>query len=341
MFWKILAVVVLAATPSASHAAGRLIKVEKGKFGTTYWGEFDHAPFPDFKGRYKDNTIGIFVPSHFCPELIKARPKKGKRSFYRCYSEATWDKLKADGHRVSRLSTIDYVVHFHGHSNTVAKAMNNHKLREQFSLSLQNAILIVPQGPVNAIDSAGGKLDSPGGFKRMITEVHHFLRNQGVIGAKQNIRHLIITSHSGGYRVTASCLKHGGFDVSEVYLFDSLYSNVDDFFRWIRDKKDRRLVNIYYRDKPRARSRELLGMLREAGISVLNLKESVMDSPEFKRKKLTQHRVIFVETDLGHSGCTRARFNYRDHLFASDLRRVKSTDWFEKKGLDKLELPDR
>lgn len=330
--------IVLVGVCSQASAA-ELIRKETSQYGTTYWGRFDHAPFPSPGSPYKDNTIAVFVPEHYCPVLIKARPRKKGQTLYSCYSEKQWAKLKKSGYRLSKVDAVDYVIHFHGHSNTVEKALNNHKLREQFSLSLQNAILVVPQGPVNAIDSSAGKLERSGGMKRMLTEVHHFLRKQGVIGSRQHLRRLIITSHSGGYRAAENCLKHGGFEVSELFLFDSLYAGTETFFEWIKEGKGRRLVNIYYRDKPRARTRELGAMLASAGIPVLKLKESEMDKPDFQRKKLARSRVIFVETDLGHSGCTRGRFNYRDHLFGSGLRRIRKTDWFKKTGLDKLELP--
>lgn len=332
-----LAVVCL---PGAAQA-GKLSRKEKGKYGTTYWGKYDNAPFPAKGHKYKDNTIAAFVPKHFCSTLMRItdRSKKRTRRSFDCYSSKRYKKLKKRRKvKVRKHTYVDYVVHFHGHSNTVEKTFRNHKIREQFSLSLQNAILVVPQGPVNSIDSAAGKLERRKGFRKMMFEVHRLLQEQGVIGKDQKIGHIIITSHSGGYLATAMCLKHGGLEVSEVFLFDSLYAYNDVFFKWISEggDKGRRFINVYYRKKPRARSKELLSMLKKGEISVLHVKESRMRKKNFQRKKLTRAKVIFIHTDQGHSKCTRGNYNYRDYLFSSNLKRVKSTDWFNKSGLDKM-----
>lgn len=335
--WPLLLLhLLLLASPAQ---AAKFEKKSSDEFGTTYWGHFDNAPFPAPGHSYKDSTVAIFVPKHFCPTLIQAKPKKrtkGASTRYECYSDSTLKRLKKEGYRTKIIRDVDFVVHFHGHSNTVDKAMNNHMLRDQFSLSLQNAILVVPQGPVNSIDSAAGKLEKSGGFKRLMQEVMTFLVAQEVLGKKARIGHIILTSHSGGFRAAAFCLKLGGLEVSEVFLFDSLYGNLEEYFAWITKSKSHRFISVYYRDKPRARSFELMKMLKGAGVGFAKLAEADMAKESFQRKTLTKNRVFFVETDLGHSGCTRGYFNYRDYLFASRLKRVRDTDWFKKTGLDKL-----
>ncbi len=336
-WWSVILALFILVGASGVSTGAELVKKEKGEYGTTYWGKFKRAPFPSPGAPYKDNTIAIFVPEHFCPLLMRVKPKKG-RSFYRCYDAEKKKEFEKKGYKVRRYKNVDYVVHFHGHSNTVAKAMRNHRLREQFALSLQNAILVVPQGPVNAVDSQAGKLEREGGFKRMMFEVHRFLRDQGVIGEKQYIGHLILTSHSGGYRATARCLEFGGLGVNEVFLFDSLYSYTDVFLRWIQERESNRFINLYYRDKPRARSKELMAMLKAAGVAFTHLTTAGMKKKSFKRKNLARSRILFVDTELGHSGCTRNNFNYRDYLFSSRLKRAQDTNWFEKRGLDKLKL---
>ncbi|MBM4353324.1 MAG: hypothetical protein FJ109_05920 [Deltaproteobacteria bacterium] len=337
----LLAVVLLLAFPLEA-LAGKIEKREKGSYGTTLWTHLDQAPYPAKGFKYKDDTVGIFLPRHYCPVLIRARPQKGKHrtAQFSCYSEKQWKKLKKQGYGVRRVDAVDYVVHFHGHSNTVAKTFANHKLREQFSLSLQNAVLVVPQGPVNVVDSDCGKLESKNGLRNLLKEVHGLLQDEGLVGRKQTIGRVILTSHSGGYKCTAMSLKLGGIEVSEVFLFDSLYSYTDIFFEWLKSsrEKGRRLINVYYREKPRARSQELMAMLRSARIGYTHLKDSQMEKESFARKRLAKENILFIETDLGHSQCTRDNFNYRDYLFSSRLKRFRSTDWFQKKGLDKLEL---
>jgi len=337
-------ILVLSLITTAASAAS-LSDCEKGDYGTTYWGKFDDAPFPAKGFSYKDNTVAVFVPKHFCPVLMKVveTSRKGRhRSRFECYNESEWKRLKQKkGVRVEKVTKVDYVVHFHGHSNTVKKALNNHKLREQFSLSLQNAILVVPQGPVDSVDSSAGNLERRGGFARLMKEVHKFAQAQGLVGRKQKIGRIVVTSHSGGYKAAAMCVSIGGIEVSELFLFDSLYGYTDVFAKWIREgaRKGRRFVSIYFREKPVARSKELMQMLKKAGVRYASFKESEMKKPTFQRKLLAKERVLFIHTDQGHSECTRGNFNYRDYLFASMLRRVRSTDWFRKSGLDKLRIP--
>ena len=75
---------------------------------------------------------------------------------------------------------VDFVVHFHGWRNTVADTLQQFKLVEQLVASGKNAVLIVPEGPRNAPDSAGGKLEDREGFKRFMDEAMVTLRQRGV-----------------------------------------------------------------------------------------------------------------------------------------------------------------
>lgn len=47
-------------------------------------------------------------------------------------------------------------MHFHGWQNTVAGTLPQFKLIEQLVASGRNVVLLVPEGPQNAPDSAGG-----------------------------------------------------------------------------------------------------------------------------------------------------------------------------------------
>jgi hypothetical protein len=336
-------ILLLSAFLGAGPAVGLTPKtVDKDEFGTTYWGSYEHAPYPTEGGKYSDSTVAVFVPKHFCSSLIRARKKSGKSrsASLECYSDDTWNSLRKKGYRVERLSRVDYVVHFHGHSNTVEKTFSTHKLRQQFSMSLQNAILVVPQGPVNSVDSDFGKLERPNGLQKLLTEVHEGLKERGVIGKKQKIGMVILTSHSGGYQAAAMSVKHGGIEVQELYLFDSLYAYADVFFEWLADPghKGRRLIDVYNRKKPTARSKELMAMLKKAGIRYARFNEEDMKKESFERKRLARERILFIRSEAGHSECTREYSAYRDYLFSSGLKRVRSTDWFQRKGLDKLKL---
>ena len=89
--------------------------------------QFKSAPFP-YKSRidgyiyegktypadqnYADSTVGVFIPKQFKP---------GKE--------------------------INFVVHFHGWNNHVAKVFTDYDLERQMNMSGLNAVLLVPQGP--------------------------------------------------------------------------------------------------------------------------------------------------------------------------------------------------
>ena len=55
--------------------------------------------------------------------------------------------------------TIDFLIHFHGWQNEVTNVLPRYQLLEQVVESRRNVILVVPQGPRNASDSFGGKLE--------------------------------------------------------------------------------------------------------------------------------------------------------------------------------------
>ena len=90
--------------------------------------------FPAEK-HYRDHTVAIFIPKNF-----RVEPK------------------------------IDFVIHFHGWHNNVTNVLRQYELPQQLIASGKNAILIVPQGPRNAPDSFGGKLEDTDGFKRFLDE---------------------------------------------------------------------------------------------------------------------------------------------------------------------------
>ena len=134
-----------------SEPEGKVRRVERSAIGTTLWLELEHGPFPYRDKPYTDATTAVFVPRHF----------------------------RVREHR------IDTVLHFHGHEATVPRVLQGFALREQLFDSRQNAILVVPQGPVNARDSSGGKLDRPDGLLRFLTEVRQTLQSPAARRAMQ------------------------------------------------------------------------------------------------------------------------------------------------------------
>ena len=62
----------------------------------------------------------------------------------------------------------DLLIYFHGHSNSVRKSLDQYRLREQVCAAGKNVILVFPEGPKDAGDSGGGKLEEPGGLQRLV-----------------------------------------------------------------------------------------------------------------------------------------------------------------------------
>lgn len=118
----------------------------------------------------------------------------------------------------------DLVVHFHGFGATVDETLASHFYQEQVWASGSNAVLVVPQGPVNASSGDFGKLMKPGGLARLVEEVIVLLYREGKITSPV-LGDLVLTSHSGGYRAVATNLSAATMapKALQVNLFDSIY----------------------------------------------------------------------------------------------------------------------
>jgi hypothetical protein len=143
---------------------------------------------------------------------------------------------------------VDIVMHFHGwyaHADSVLKKF---KLIEQFAAAHPNALLVVPQGPKDAPDSFGGKLEEKDGFKRFVGEILDSIAPK--YGRKTiSPRHIILSGHSGAYRVMSFILLHGGLAkyVREVWLFDGLYGQLEKFGVWLQ-QPSARFINLYTKE---------------------------------------------------------------------------------------------
>jgi hypothetical protein len=245
--------------------------------GHTYQGKDYPA-----KEHYSDSTVALFIP-------------KGFRETGR----------------------VDFVVHFHGWRNTVAGTLSTFRLVEQLVASGKNAILVVPEGPHNAPDSFGGKLEDPDGFKRFMAEVVATLRQHGGFSKKDfDVGRIILSGHSGGYRVMAAILDRGGLarNADEVWLFDALYGESEKYLAW-STRTLGRLVNIYTDGGgTKANSERMMAQLTERGTPFLPVEES-----ELKTGPLTTNQYIFIHTDLGHNDVVARRNQFELFLETSAL----------------------
>jgi hypothetical protein len=173
---------------------------------------FKSAPFPHssrdqgFKSdttfysrdlHYNDSTVGVFIPKQF----------KATRS-------------------------VNFVVHFHGWNNHVQQVFEQYDLERQMRMSGLNAVLLVPQGPLDAPDSTDGKLQyDQGSLTALLNEALVFLSKEGRISPKATLGHIALTAHSGGYLVTTYiCDRKELYDkITDVILFDATYGGLPAF----------------------------------------------------------------------------------------------------------------
>jgi hypothetical protein len=277
------------ATPDAAPDIAR---------GTLMLTQFVTAPFPhprratgykhddDFFSaaeRYQDSTVALFVPPHFHAE-----------------------------------SNIDFVVHFHGWHNNVTNALASYLLTEQFAASGRNAILIVPQGPRDAADSFGGKLEDPSGFTRFMAEAVQTLRDHGIVenGA---IGKIVLSAHSGGYEVVSSIVACGGLTdhVTEIWLFDALYGRTERFALWF-DHHSGRFIDLYTdHGGTKEETENLMAALRGNDVEFYAGNEGDL-TPE----NLRRNHLVFLHCGLPHDDVLRTHRTFQTFLSTSSLKEV-------------------
>jgi hypothetical protein len=247
-----------------------------------------HDEFFSAKDHYSDSTVGIFIPKGF---------------------------READ--------KIDFVVHFHGWRNNVAGVFARYKLIEQLVESHRNAILVVPQGPYNAADSFGGKMEDTDGFKNLMTDVIETVKKSGGL-KKQNVAigRIILSGHSGGYGAMAGILSHGGLSdhINEVWLFDALYAHTDTFMNWFQEGAGKRMLNIYTEHGgTRIETQTMIDLLQKHGFEPVVGEENDMDD-----KDLGRRTAVFLFTDMEHNDVIDKRKTFQRFLATSSLELVKA-----------------
>lgn len=303
----------------AADPARRLTSVARDALGTTLFLSLDHAPFPVAGSPYRDDTVIVFVPSHF-----RFREEEG----------------------------LSVLVHFHGHNTTAERALAAHELREQLADSKQNAIIVVPQLAMMAADSSCGKLESPGSLGRLLVEAVATASREGRVTCGETafpsdaaIGTVCLSAHSGGYHAAACGLRAGGVDVRETYLFDALYAESDAFRDWVVARHGaplhgrHKLVSFFTEGgTTEACNAALRAELERAHVEC----EFEAHEGELSRHDLSHADAVFVRTGLWHSNVTWETNALRDCLYASALPRHLPTTWFARKlGARPLEKRQR
>jgi hypothetical protein len=279
----------------------------------------------DFAGGYAgygELMISPFASAPF-PHPKRAEGHRYQEQFFSArdhYSDSSVAIFIPKGFRET--GTIDFVVHFHGWGNDVTNALRRYQLPEQFVASGRNAVLVVPQGPRNASDSFGGKLEDSEGFKRFMAEVIATLRQNSALNQKDfALGKIILSGHSGGYEVISSIVDCGGLTdhVKEVWLFDALYAQTGKFLAW-SDRGQGRLVNIYTENGGTKRETELMmAGFKQRGTPFFAGKEGGT-----KPDDLRTNQLVFLYTDLPHNDVVAKHKTFREFLETSCLEEIKT-----------------
>ena len=233
---------------------------------------------------YSDSSVAIFIPKGFKPK-----------------------------------NRTDFVVYFHGWYNNIDSACNKFRLIEQFSESKKNAIFVFPEGPKNAPDSFGGKLEERYGLKYLMADVIQYLKLKNKIKSDE-IGRIILAGHSGAYRVISFCLMHGGLtqNISDIILFDALYGQIDKYIHWITNF-DGRFIDIYTDNGgTKSETERMINFLEINNINFIETEEAKLTLTELKK-----NRLIFIHSDLTHNEVISKRNQFRNYLISSKLDNLR------------------
>lgn len=293
ILWKVLLVSIgLTAAVTAQSLIERYAHL-----GVMHVPSFSSSPFPHPKRavghsygdrtfpaewHYSDSSVAIFMPKGFVPH-----------------------------------NTVDFVIYFHGWNNSIDSACAQFRLIEQFSEAGTNAIFVLPEGPKNAPDSFGGRMEEKDGLKNLIADVLKYLKIKNTISSA-TAGNIVLAGHSGAYRVIAFCLMRGGLtpNISDVIVFDALYGHTEKYAYWI-DHFDGRFINIYTNDGGTKNETEnLMTDLDGWQIPYRMFEDTVVTKSDLKT-----NRAIFIHTELSHNEVIASKNQFRDFLSTSRLRK--------------------
>ncbi|MCU0453138.1 MAG: hypothetical protein MUE68_05735 [Bacteroidetes bacterium] len=228
---------------------------------------------------YRDSTVLVFIPNGFDPQ----RP-------------------------------LDLAVHIHGWWAGVETVISKFRLAEQLTASGKNAVLVIPQGPTNAPDSFGGRLEDPEAFRAFIEAVGRELHERRVV-ASPAVRSVVLSGHSGAYRMISFILRHGGAEdrIREVYLFDALYGQLETYAHWLSDGNSRFVAVFCDSGGTKEATGALMDTLGRRNVPFASHEET---DP---RLDLRKDRITFIHSDLGHNEVLMAREQYRRYLESGTL----------------------
>ncbi len=179
--------------------------------------------------------------------------------------------------------TAGMVIYIHGHHTNVDQAWKYHKLAEQFRMSRQNAIFVVPEAPINGRQPV--HWPSLAKLKRAISRA----------GIRMPDGPTIVVGHSGAFRTIKKWVDHRV--LAQVILLDSLYGGSKQFFQFIHSSKrakHHKLILVTANDTMK-KTKRFLKKLKYAAI-----KERFPKSFRGFSRRERNSRVLFVRSQYGH-----------------------------------------
>lgn len=295
----IFTAVCTACCTKSADVKTRDIESEKTETGRVLYPKLASAPFPHpkrekgytFRGsrfpadpHYTDSTVAVFIPEGFEPK-----------------------------------NRVDLVFYFHGWYTSVKKAPKEYQLYRQFAESGVNSLLVLPEGPKNAADSFGGKLESPGGFSRLAGEVIEIVEKHKII-KKPRLGSVVLAGHSGGYRVISHILSNGDLAgrIEGVLLFDALFDNAEMYAEWIVFERGRFAAVYTGGGTTEGHTRELMKLLDGQNIDYRVLP----DDPAVDLGELDEE-VIFIRSPYDHYGVLYKAGQFKRLLLSVDKIRMR------------------
>jgi len=207
---------------------------------------------------------------------------------------------------------VDIIIWFHGWRNNIDSAAAYFELIKQFMASNRNAVLVLPETTRNAPDSYGGKLEQKDVFKNLLNDVLNKLQTEKMISKRTKAGNIVLAGHSGAFRVMAYILQNGGVEVSQVILFDGLYSQVDKYTAWIQANPSHQFINLYTNKGGGTDgvSDKMMQLLSEKNIPFISAEEKDVHTPMLKT-----NQVIFIHSLKEHNDViNRPDHNFRLYL---------------------------
>ena len=185
-------------------------------------------------------------------------------------------------------------------------------IRDRFEASKRNAVFVFPEGPKNAPDSYGGKLEQPKVFQELVKEIAFQLQKTKSIKSKKdfdiNDFDITLAGHSGAYRVISRIINQS--PVKEVILFDAMYGGNDAYLQWIAGPSHR-FLNIYTKDGGTfENSHFIIQKLTDSlHVKLVSVNEEVVDE-----KFLRSNEKIFMYSKQTHNDVILYQRNWERFL---------------------------